>query len=397
MISRRAADRRFWSFVLDHRRSTRSARTTFPVARFTRRAASHDVVDLLGIDGFVLHQRVRHGVELVAVIRQDLLGRAIALVNDAAHFRVDQLGRLTREAGVLTAAATTQEYLLVFLGIHQRTQFLGQAPLGDHVPGNLAGTHDVVGSAGGDTVKAQGNLFSDTAAVQRADLADQRTLGQAVAILFRQEHGHTQRTTARDDRDLVDRVVLGHHTTDNGVTGLVIRGVLFFLLGHDHGFALGTHHDLVFRQLEFLHLDDALAGARGEQGSLVHQVGQVGTGEARRTPCNHPGCDVVAHRHLAHMHFENLLATADIRQADHDLTVEATRTQQRRVEYVRTVSGGNHDDAIVHLETVHLHQQLVESLFTLVVTTAHAGTTVTTDRIDFVDEDDARRVLLRLL
>src|SRR6202012_206935 len=39
----------------------------------------------------------------------------------------------------------------------------------------------------------------------------------------------------------------------------------------------------------------------------------------------------------------------------------------------------------------------VERLLALVIAAAEAGAAMTTDRIDFVDEDDAGRVLLRLL
>src|SRR5690606_1495550 len=93
----------------------------------------------------------------------------------------------------------------------------------------------------------------------------------------------------------------------------------------------------------------------------------------------------------------DLFAAADIRQADHYLAVEAARAQQRRIEHVGTVGRGDDDDAIVRLEAVHLHQQLVEGLLTLVVPATQAGATMTTDGVDLVDEDDARRMLLRLL
>src|SRR5205823_5826686 len=44
----------------------------------------------------------------------------------------------------------------------------------------------------------------------------------------------------------------------------------------------------------------------------------------------------------------------------------------------------------------HLDQQLIQRLLTLVVPAAEAGATMTADRVDFIDEDDARRVLLAL-
>src|SRR4029078_9121331 len=42
-------------------------------------------------------------------------------------------------------------------------------------------------------------------------------------------------------------------------------------------------------------------------------------------------------------------------------------------------------------------QQLVEGLFAFIVTAAEASATMTADRVDFVDEDDAGRILLGLL
>ncbi len=87
----------------------------------------------------------------------------------------------------------------------------------------------------------------------------------------------------------------------------------------------------------------------------------------------------------------------DVRVRNHDLTVETARTQQRGVENVRTVGRGDQDDAFIGLEAVHLDQQLVERLFALVIAAAETGTTMAADGVDFVDEDDAGRVLLGLL
>src|SRR5690554_2959528 len=368
-----------------------------PALGITHRLAGHDVVDLLQIDGLVFHQGLGHGIELVTVLFKQALGGAVAIIDDAPHFLVDHACRLGGDVGRLGTLTAPQEYLTFLLGVHQRTELLRQTPLGDHVAGQLGGTHDVVGGAGGDSVEAQGHFLGDTAAEQRADLAHQGALGQAVTVFFRQEHGHTQGAPTGNDGHLVDRVVLGHQTTDNGVTGLVVGGIELFFLGHDHGFALGTHHDLVLGQLEFGHFHHPLVGAGSKQGRLVDQVGQIGTGEPRGPAGNRRGHYIVTHRHPAHLHLENLFATTDIRQPHHYLTVEAAGAQQRRVQHVRAVGGGNDDDAVVGLEAVHFHQQLVEGLLALVVTAAEAGTTMAADGIDLVDEDDAGRMFLGLL
>ncbi len=244
---------------------------------------------------------------------------------------------------------------------------------------------------------SEDDFLGDTAAEQRADAALQTTLAGAVAIGFRQEHRHAQRAAARDDGDLVDRIVLGHRQADDGVTGLVIRGELLLLLVHDHGAALGAHHDLVLGALELVHRHRAAVGTSGEQRSFVDEVGEVGTGEARRTARDHLRLHVFSQRQLAHVDLEDLLATAHVRQRHHDLAVEAARTQQRRIQHVGTVGRGDDDHAFGAFETIHLDQQLVQGLLALVMTAAQAGATMTTDGVDFVDEDDARRVLLRLV
>ena len=82
---------------------------------------------------------------------------------------------------------------------------------------------------------------------------------------------------------------------------------------------------------------------------------------------------------------------------DDDLAVEAARPQQRGIEHVGPVRRRDEDHAVVGLEAVHLDEQLVERLLALVVTAAEAGAAMAADRVDLVDEDDARRVRLALL
>ena len=70
-----------------------------------------------------------------------------------------------------------------------------------------------------------------------------------------------------------------------------------------------------------------------------------------------------------------------------------------QVKYLRRRLCGAHDDTGVPVETVHLGQDLIERLLALVASTSHptacAGPRAC-NRIDFVDEDDAGRILLGL-
>ena len=97
------------------------------------------------------------------------------------------------------------------------------------------------------------------------------------------------------------------------------------------------------------------------------------------------------------MHLENLLATTNVRQPYDNLAVETTRTQQSRIKHVRTVGSCDNNNAVVHLEAVHLNQQLVQCLLALIVTTTKAGTTVTTYCIDLVDENNTGSLFFGLI
>src|SRR5262249_14598747 len=148
--------------------------------------------------------------------------------------------------------------------------------------------------------------------------------------------------------------------------------------------------------LELRHRDLAVARAGGQQGRLVDQVGEVGAGETRRLAGQRVEIDVTGQRLAAGVDFEDVFAAFAVGPVDDALAVEAAGPQQRRVEDVGTVGRGDQDDVVLHLEAVHLDQQLVQRLLALVVTAAHAGAAVAADGVDLVHEDDAGRVLLRL-
>ena len=107
--------------------------------------------------------------------------------------------------------------------------------------------------------------------------------------------------------------------------------------------------------------------------------------------------DVGGHRLAAGVDLEDLVAAGEVGGVDADLAVEAAGAQQRRVEHVGPVGGGDQDHAAADVEAVHLDQQLVEGLLALVVAAAHAGAAVAADGVDLVDEDDRGGVLLGLL
>ena len=195
----------------------------------------------------------------------------------------------------------------------------------------------------------------------------------------------------------MDGVAVGQQVADDRVAELVVGGDQPLLLGHHAGLLLraGDHpHDPL---LELLHGDLAPALAGGQQRRLVDQVGEVGAGEAGGLAGQRVEVDLLGQRLAAGVHLEDVLAALAIGPVDDHLAVEAAGPQQRRVEDVGPVGGGDQDDVVLHLEAVHLDQELVQRLLALVVAAAHAGAAVAADGVDLVHEDDAGRVLLGLL
>src|SRR5262245_3188895 len=91
------------------------------------------------------------------------------------------------------------------------------------------------------------------------------------------------------------------------------------------------------------------------------------------------------------------LAALDVRTTNDYAAVEPPRAQQRGIEHVRAIRRRHENHAFVRFEAVHLDQQLVQRLFALIMPAAEASAAMAAHSVDFIDEDDARRVLLALL
>ena len=93
---------------------------------------------------------------------------------------------------------------------------------------------------------------------------------------------------------------------------------------------------------------DRLPAARtAKQRRLVHEIRQIGAGEAGRAARDLPQVDVGVERDLPAVDPQNLLAALDVRRADRHLAIETAGTQQRRIEDVGTIGRGDDDDALV--------------------------------------------------
>ena len=145
------------------------------------------------------------------------------------------------------------------------------------------------------------------------------------------------------------------------------------------------------------HGEEPLPPAGGQEGGLVHQILQVGAGEAAGGLGDDRQVHILAQGLVPAVDLQDGLPAPDVGQAHVHLTVEPAGAQQGGVQDVHPVGGGHDDDPLVGGKAVHLHQELVQGLLPLVVAAAQAGASLAAHGVDLVDEDDGGAVLLGLV
>src|SRR5262245_38090997 len=95
-----------------------------------------------------------------------------------------------------------------------------------------------------------------------------------------------------------------------------------------------------------------LVAARREQRRFVDQVLEIGAGETGARSCELAEIDISRERDLARVHLEDRLASCLVGEIDDDAAIEAPGPQQRLVEHVGLVGGGEYDDALAAGEAI---------------------------------------------
>ena len=183
---------------------------------------------------------------------------------------------------------------------------------------------------------------------------------------------------------------------NQGVARFVNGRQALFLVADDMAAPFRAEAYLFAGFFQFGHVDDFFIGTSRQQRRFVQQVAQIGAGKARRLLGDNIQIDVLAERLAFCVHFQDSPAAPQVRTVDGNLPVKTAGAQQRRVEDVGTVRRGDRNDAFVGAEAVHFYKQLVQRLFAFIVTAAETCAALAAYGVDFVDEDDARRVFLSL-
>ena len=181
------------------------------------------------------------------------------------------------------------------------------------------------------------------------------------------------------------------------MTDLVVGNDLLLVVGQYRGLALLTGDDDLHRLLKIV-LRGALSTlANGAQSALVDDIGQVGARGTGRGAGDRGQVDRGLRLHALGMELKDVLTAGQVGQLNGNTAVKAAGAQQGRIKAIGTVGRSEDDDTLMVIEAVHLGQQLVERLLALVVAAKAAAIALLADRIDLVDEHDARGLFLGLL
>ena len=185
--------------------------------------------------------------------------------------------------------------------------------------------------------------------------------------------------------------------TNRSVAGLVVGDGAFFVLSDYLALLLQAADNPIHSSQEVLLIDGHFVVTSCNQRGLVADVGDVGTRETGSLTSQEINRHIVGQFEATHMYFENILALFQLGQAHVNLSIKPTCTHQRLVEYIHTVGCGQHNDTRIGTKTVHLRQELVESILPLVVATeARILAPCTTNSVNLINKDNAGSLLLCL-
>ena len=156
----------------------------------------------------------------------------------------------------------------------------------------------------------------------------------------------------------------------------------------------GNNHFHRFKKIRLWNCIPAVANCH--KGSFVDNIGQIRTNRTACCQSNFPEINCFVHADILCMNFQNIDTSSQIRTLYNNPAVKTSRTKKCLIQNLRTVRRCKNNDALRRIKTIHLSQQLVQCLLTLVIAT-ESWITALADGIQFIDKDNTRRILLCLL
>ena len=134
------------------------------------------------------------------------------------------------------------------------------------------------------------------------------------------------------------------------------------------------------------------------QCRLIDNVGKLCTGSSGSSLGNLIKSHRICNLDLLRMNLEDFLTSQKIRKFYRNPSVKTSRTKKGRIKRIRTVCRCKDHDTLGSVKAIHLCQKLVQCLLAFIITACKScAVTLLTNRIDLIDKDNTRCLLIGLL
>ena len=202
--------------------------------------------------------------------------------------------------------------------------------------------------------------------------------------------------SGRDNGNGVNRLHIRQHMEQDCMACLMISGDPFLLLGDHLALFLCTDANLDKGILNIFLANKYMTFSGCSNSRLIHQVLKICTCKASCSLSDLFQVYILAKRFILGMNMEDFFSSFNIRTSYANLAVKTSRTKNCRIQNIHTVGSCHYDNAFIYPEAIHLYKKLVQSLFPFIMAASHAGSTLSCNSIDLINEDDTRCVTLAL-
>ena len=267
---------------------------------------------------------------------------------------------------------------------------------GNHRTSELRRLLNIVGSSG--RRNSENDFLCRSSSGQSRNPVLKLGLRHQIMIALLNLHRVSERTgSTRNDCDLLNRSRVCLFRCDKRMSDLMVRNRPFLLVGENCILFLVSGNDNLNTLLKIFLCRIGTTIADCTKCRLVDDVCKLRSGGSGSHARNLKVVHIVGNLDLLCMNAQNRLSALEIREFYRNTAVKSTRSCQCRIKRFRSVRRCQNDNSVISLKSIHLGEQLVQRLLSLVVSTEISAITLLSNCIDLVDEDDTRSLLFRLL
>ena len=217
-------------------------------------------------------------------------------------------------------------------------------------------------------------------------------------VFLRQRHCIARCShSRRNNGNCINRLHIRQHVKQNGMAGLMISCNLFLLIRNNFTALLCSDSHLN-KGLSNIFLNQISTSIFSRQNSrLIQQVFQLCTCKTSCSLSNLMKIHIVSQRFILGMNLQNLFSSFHIRNSHRHLAIKTSGTQDSRIQDIHAVGSCHNNNAFVDPKAIHLYQQLIQGLFSLIMSTAHTGTSTSCHCINLINKNDTGSVILTIL